>query len=114
MNDRFYSTLSLCMRAGKLAFGIDTVKETVKSGKVSLLLTAADSSEKTVKEVAFLAEKNSIPHLKLDRTKSGLKTTIGKLTGVLAVTDDGLSSSLLKAASSVNRSTVHFTQPSGL
>ena len=40
MSDRFYSTLSLCMRAGKLTFGIDTVTEAVKDGKVFLLLTA--------------------------------------------------------------------------
>ena len=40
--NRFLSTLSLCMRARRLAFGFETVKAAVKAGKVSLLLTASD------------------------------------------------------------------------
>ena len=100
MSDRFYSTLSLCRRAGKLTFGIHTVTEAVKDGKVFLLLTACDSSEKTVKEVRFLAEKHDIPFLPLDRTKQQLRATIGKLTGVLGITDAGLAASLIKAESS--------------
>ncbi len=98
MSERFYATLSLCMRAGKLTFGMDTVAETVKAGKACLLLTASDSSDKTVKEVLFLAGKYAIPHLALDRSKAQLRATIGKLTGVLAVTDQGLADSLQKAA----------------
>ena len=47
MSERFFSTLSLCMRAKKLAFGFDTVKEAVKAGSVSLLLTAGDLSGRT-------------------------------------------------------------------
>ena len=98
MGERFYSTLGLCMRAGRLSFGFDTVKEAVKAGKVCLLMTASDLSEKTSKEVAFPAYKYQIPYLALDRTQSQLRSTIGKLTGVLAVTDDGLARSLQASA----------------
>jgi len=98
MSERFYSTLSLCMRAKKLSFGFDTVKEAVKAGSVFLLLTASDLSEKTIKEVRFLAEKHEIPYLPLDKTQEEMRFVIGKFTGVLAVTDEGLVKSLLKAA----------------
>ncbi len=97
MSDRFCSTLSLCMRAKKLAFGFDTVGEAVKSGQVFLLLTAADLSEKTAKEVRFLADRHAIRCLPLDKTQAEIRTVIGKLTGVLAITDEGLAGSLLKA-----------------
>ena len=83
MNERFYSTLGLTMRAGKLSFGYDTVKSAVQEGKVFLLLTASDLSEKSGKEVRYLSE---------------IRGIIGKLTGILAVTDKGLAQSLLKAA----------------
>lgn len=102
MGERFYSTLGLCMRAGRLAFGFDTVREAVRAGKVSLLMTASDLSEKTSKEVVFLADKYQIPYLALDRTQSQLRSTIGKLTGVLAVTDEGLARSLQLAAASAD------------
>lgn len=100
MSERFYSTLSLCMRAKKLTFGFDTVKETVKAGTVFLLLTASDLSEKTVKEVRFLADQHEIPYLPLDKTQQEMRVVIGKLTGVLAITDKGLAGSLIKAYSS--------------
>ena len=32
MGERFYSTLGLCMRAGSMSFGFDTVKKAVKAG----------------------------------------------------------------------------------
>ncbi len=61
MNERFYSTLGLTMRAGKLSFGYDTVKGAVQEGKVFLLLTASDLSEKSGKEVRYLSERHDIP-----------------------------------------------------
>ncbi len=100
MDERFFSTLGLAMRAGKLLYGFDTVKGAVNDGKVFLLLTASDLSEKSVKEVRFLALRHGIPCLPLSRTQAELARSIGKLTGTLAVTDQGLSRSLLKAAGS--------------
>lgn len=97
MSEHFFSTLSLCMRAKKLAFGFDTVKEAVKAGSVSLLLTASDLSEKTVKEVRFLAQQHGVRYFPLDKTQEELRAVIGKLTGVLGITDEGLAGSLIRA-----------------
>ena len=98
MNGRFYSTLGLTMRAGKLSFGYDTVKGAVQEGKVFLLLTASELSEKSGKEVRYLSERHDIPLLPLPKTQAEIRGIIGKLTGILAVTDKGLAQSLLKAA----------------
>ena len=94
MNERFASTLALCMRAKKLTFGLDTVRYAVQRSEVYLLLTASDLSAKSQKEVAFLAEKYHLPHLALTATMSDIAATIGKKTGVLAVTEQGLAKKL--------------------
>lgn len=99
MNDRFTATLALCMRAKKLTFGFETVKQSVQSRQAFLLLTALDISPKTEKEVAFLAGKYGLPHQKLAVTMRELGGIIGKTTGVLAVTEPGLAKKL---------STVHY------
>lgn len=95
MNDRFCATLALSKRAQKLLYGFDTVKEGVISGKVHLLFTASDLSPKTVKEVAFLAGKYSIPHLSLAKTMEQIAAIIGKKTGVIGIADKGFADKLM-------------------
>lgn len=94
MNPRFLSTLGLCMRAGKLNFGFETVKSAVTEGTVHLLMTASDLSPKTAKEVAFLAEKYAVDLLALPVTMDQMRSAMGKKTGVLAVTDEGFAKRL--------------------
>ena len=90
--DRFYSTLSLTMRARKLIYGFDTVKENV--GEIHLLLTASDLSPKTTKEVIFLAEKHSVSHLALEKTMQEIGNLIGKKTGIIGIADEGFAKKL--------------------
>lgn len=96
MNDKFYSTLSLSMRAKKLVYGFDTVNENAKAKNVFLLLTASDLSPKTAKEVLFIANKENIPHLYLEKTMDDLENLIGKKTGVLGITDHGFAQNLIQ------------------
>lgn len=100
MNPHFLSTLGLAMRAGKLTFGFDTVKAAVQSGQVFLLMTAADLSPKTVKETRFLAEHHQIPWLPLPLAMEDLAAAIGKKTGVIAITEEGLAARLKEQAAS--------------
>lgn len=90
MDPRFLSTLGLCMRAGRLAFGLDTVRAAAREGRARLVLTAADLSPKTLKETEFLAQKAGLPHVPLPLTMAQMKNAMGKKTGVIAITDDGL------------------------
>ena len=93
---QFDSTLSMCMRARRLAYGYDTVKAAAAAGQVSLLLTAADLSPKTVKEVEYLSKKHGVPHLRLAVTLEGMARVIGKKTGVIGITDSGFGARLLQ------------------
>ncbi len=90
--DRFYSTLSLSMRARKLVYGFDTVKENIKS--IHLLLLASDLSQKTAKEVNFLATKENIEVLNLDKTMEEISKLIGKKTGIIGICDEGFAAKL--------------------
>lgn len=95
MNDRFYATLSLSMRAKKLLFGFDTVKEGILSDRICLLFTASDLSPKTVKEVVYLADKHHLPHLPLSKTMEEIAGIIGKKTGVMGMADKGFADKLM-------------------
>lgn len=90
MNARFLQTLSLCMRAGVICFGLDTVRAAAREGRVQLLLTACDLSPKTLKEAAFTARTASLPIFPLPLTMEQIRIIIGRKTGVIAVTDPGL------------------------
>ena len=94
MNPRFLSTLGLCMRAGRLNFGFDTVKAAVQEGNVRLMMTACDLSPKTAKEAAFVADKYAVTLLPLPVTMDELRLAMGKKTGVIAVTDEGFAKRL--------------------
>ena len=94
--DPILQTLSFCRKAGKLNFGFETVKNAVLSQKVFLLLTASDLSAKTIKEVNFLAQKNSLPCIALPYRMEEIALSIGKLTGVLAVTEQGFAKKIIK------------------
>jgi len=89
--DRFYSTLSLSMRARKLLYGFDTVKENLKD--IHLLLLASDLSQKTAKEVNFSAK--DIPIFTLDKTMEEIKALIGKKTGIIGINDEGFAKKLI-------------------
>ena len=95
MKPQFAPTLGLCMRAGKLVFGLDTVRAAAKEGKAALIVTAADLSEKSAKEAAFAAGKEGVPYRALPLTMEAFRQGIGKKTGVAAVTDEGFAAKLL-------------------
>ena len=92
--NRLVSTLSLCRRAGKLVYGFETVKRAVQQGQAALLLTAAGLSAKTEKETAFLSEKYGVPLIRLAIPMEEMAAVAGKSTGVIAITDPGLGSTI--------------------
>ncbi len=82
------------MRAGKLVYGFDTLKENIKLNNVFLVFTASDLSPKTVKEVKFFANKDNLPHLPLSKTMEEIEGIIGKKTGIIGITDRGFAEKL--------------------
>lgn len=90
--------LGICIKAGKTVKGFDSVCESVRSGKAKCVLTAADASEKTVKETAFICGKYGVPHLSTELTKEDIGRLCGKNTAVIASQDEGFAKAFVKMA----------------
>ncbi len=93
---KFLSTLGLCRRAGKLIFGFDAVCDELKKpqSKAAGVAVSKDISEKTLKEIRFVAEKYRVEVFQADADMDEIKDIIGKRTGIVAILDSGLFKSL--------------------
>ena len=69
--------LGLAQKAGRLASGDAGVKEALQNNEAFLLIVAEDAAPNTVKELCFLAEKQSVRVLRL-LTRTELGSCIGK------------------------------------
>lgn len=94
MNDAFLSALGLCKRAGRLVFGFETVKNAMQKCEAEIVFSATDLSAKTAKELAFLCETYEVEHIKTQYDMQNLGASIGKVTGIIAVTDSGFAKML--------------------
>lgn len=88
--------LSVCFKAGKAVKGFDSVKDSVISGKAFAVITAADASAKTIKEVRFICDKYGIKVLPSELEKNDISRLCGKETAVIAVCDKGFAGGFLK------------------
>lgn len=94
MNDAFLSLLGLSRKAGKLVFGFETVKTAMQKGDAEMVFSACDLSPKTAKELVFICENLEVEHIKTSYDMKTLGSAIGKMTGIVAVTDEGFKRSL--------------------
>ena len=95
---RINGVLGLAQKAGRLASGDTGVKEALQNKTAVLLIIAEDVAPNTVKELQFLAEKQSVETLRgLTRTELG--ACIGKAPrAAVAVLDKGFAG-LIKSKS---------------
>ena len=97
MNSRkTVNLLTICMKAGKAVKGFDSACDAVKNGTAYCVLTASDTSEKTVKEIDFICKKYSVPHIKTAVSKNEMAYICGKVTAVITVCDKGFSDGFVK------------------
>ena len=95
MNDRLLSFLGLCRRAGCLVWGADAAQKAIREHKAKLALCTADLSANSAGDIAFAAEKAGIPLRTLDCTKDELGFAIGRVCGIVCVTDRGFADKIL-------------------
>ncbi|GAK01534.1 ribosomal L7Ae/L30e/S12e/Gadd45 family protein [Geomicrobium sp. JCM 19055] len=88
-DEAFYRFLGLCMRAGKLVSGEDTVLRLVRDRKVDLVLISNDASNNTEKLFHAKCQSYNTP-IKTAGTREHLGRAIGKQERVvLGITDKG-------------------------
>jgi ribosomal protein L30E len=81
--------LTICIKAGKVSFGFDAVKEAALAGRAALIVTSSDASAKTVKEIKYYASKATVPVVSGQHTADDMIAVFGRRIAVLSVNDAG-------------------------
>ncbi len=89
MENRIYSMLSIASKAGRIVSGEDPVRNSIRQGKVKMLIISEDASANTYKRFS-----NAAAYYKVDFIHWGLKQQLGSSIGksersILGITDEG-------------------------
>lgn len=94
MNGKILALLGFASKSGNLSFGMDAVKDTLKSKKSKLVLTASDISEKSFKEISFHASAEGVEAIRLDFSTDALEKAVGHKGGILSVNESGFAKAI--------------------
>lgn len=94
--EKVINLLSLSKRAGGLVVGFDVLKKAIEMGESDIVITACDLSDKTKKEVNYICNKHSIRNIEVPISLDEFWYLIGKRTGVMTITNEGLKGKFLE------------------
>lgn len=94
MSQKTLTLLGFASKAGKLSFGMSAATLSVKAKKAKLIVSAADVSAKSQKEVNYLANKYNLPVLFLSEDMTTLSSAVGKACGIISVNDRNFAQSI--------------------
>ena len=84
------------MKAGKIAFGADSVEESILKRKVKLVIVSEESSERTKSKFIKLCQNYNIPII-IDGNIDDLSKTIGKSNkAIIGIKDINFANSIQK------------------
>ncbi|MEE0265919.1 MAG: ribosomal L7Ae/L30e/S12e/Gadd45 family protein [Acutalibacteraceae bacterium] len=95
-NDKLLSFLGLCRRAGKMTIGNDAAVEAIINNEACLILLVSDISPRTEKSVTEAAQANNVKVIKLSYSKDQVSNSLGKLTAVISVNDEGFAKKIIQ------------------
>ena len=96
INKNILGLIGLAMKAGKVAFGADSVEESILQRKVKLLIVSEESSERTKSKFIKLCQNYNIPII-IDGNIDDLSKTIGKSNkAVIGIKDINFANSIQK------------------
>ena len=96
INNNILGLIGLAMKAGKIAFGADSVEESILKRKVKLVIVSEESSERTKSKFIKLCQNYNIPII-IDGDIDDLSKTIGKSNkAVIGIKDINFANSIQK------------------
>ena len=96
INNNILGLIGLAMKAGKIAFGADSVEESILKRKVKLVIVSEESSERTKSKFIKLGQNYNI-HIIIDGNIDDLSKTIGKSNkAVIGIKDINFANSIQK------------------
>ena len=95
MNNKLLSLLGIARRAGRISLGFDAAVDSVHGGQCKLLLLANDLSERTKRAIVRTADDSKVKTVFLDIPMEELGASVGKLTGIISVNDQGFADKMI-------------------
>ena len=96
INNNILGLIGLAMKAGKIAFGADSVEESILKRKVKIVIVSEESSERTKSKFIKLCQNYNIPII-IDGNIDDLSKTIGKSNkAVIGIKDINFANSIQK------------------
>lgn len=95
LESKILTLLGFASKSNKLSFGFASSSETLKKQKSKLIVVGFDISEKSKKEIRFLAKKNGVNVIVLQNTDTNtLSHAVGRNCGIISVNDDSFASAI--------------------
>ena len=102
-DSNYLGLLGLAKRASMVEAGDEACRAAMNMGKVRLVLTASDASERTYDTFAFLSENLNIPHIQVKETRAELGNALGRRPcATVVVCDIGFTAAIVKKLSEEN------------
>ena len=99
----YLGTLGLCLRAGKLTAGMESVLGSIPDSKTRLIVLASDAGESTVKSVTRAAETRSLPIITVKADSGLIGNALGKQScAVCSISEIGFANAGAKKAAEEN------------
>ncbi len=96
MTNKIYGLLGICAKAGDIVSGTDITIQTVEKGKAKIVIVATDCSDKTIKNMKYVCEKNNVPIYIFGNIEQ-ISKAIGKSNrGIIAIKNENLASEIIK------------------
>ena len=96
MVNKVYGLLGLCSKAGKIVSGMDAVSDEIKRNKIKLLIVAEDTSEKTLKNIKYLAEKKNVKFIVIGNIEDNSKAIGKENRAIIGIKDKNIADGIIK------------------
>ena len=96
MVNKVYGLLGLCSKAGKIVSGMDAVSDEIKRNKVKLLIVAEDTSEKTLENIKYLAEKKNVKVVVIGNIEDNSKAIGKENRAIIGIKDKNIADGIIK------------------
>ncbi len=95
MNSKIIALLGFASKAGKLSYGMNETKISLKKNKAKLIVVASDVSQKSQKEIKFFCSNKDVSVITLnDISIEAVSNAVGRKCGIISVNDDGFSNAI--------------------
>lgn len=102
MNDPLLSLLGIARRAGMLTLGFDAVCEDVNKGKSSLVLTAKDISDGSLRKLENHISTSEVGIIEIPHDINDICAALGRKVRIISINDSGFAKKALSLLQSGN------------